>query len=276
MPVIEFGLLALLGVALGSFGTLVGVGGGFLLVPILLFAYPEMAPSTVTAMSLFVVLANATSGTVAYWLQGRIDVRTGLLFAAATLPSAVAGAIVVGFVDRTQFNLIFAVALGAIGVWLLAPRPDTTAIRPPLAGRGVIRRRLTDRNGLSFAYGYRIWQGVSISAVVGFASSFLGIGGGVVHVPAMVMLLRFPVYVATATSQFVLGIMAFEAVAVHVARGTLAWDGTLARAGAVALGAIAGAQVGARVSHRVTGDAILRALGGALILVAARLAWLAR
>jgi len=268
--VIEFGLLALLGVGLGAFGTLVGAGGGFLLVPILLFVYPEMPPKTVTAMSLFVVLANALSGTAAYWRQRRIDLFTGSIFAAATLPSAVAGALIVAYIPRQQFNIIFAVALGAIGLWLVAP------IRDPLTGRGVIRRRLTDRNGLSFVYGYRLWQGLTISSAVGFISSLLGIGGGVVHVPAMVMVLRFPVYVATATSQFVLGVMAFEAVAVHVLQGTLTWDVTLARAGAIAFGAIVGAQAGAHYSHRVRGETILRALGAALILVAARLIWVAR
>ena len=272
---VEFGLLALIGVALGAFGTLVGAGGGFLLVPILLFVYPDMSPKTVTAMSLFVVLANACSGTFAYWRHGRIDFRTGLLFAAATLPSAVAGAVLVAYIPRPQFTCIFAVFLGAIGVWLLLPRPETTAIRAPLTGRGVIRRRLTDRSGLSFVYGYRLWQGLSISAVVGFISSLLGIGGGIVHVPAMVMMLRFPVYVATATSQFVLAVMALEATAVHVAHGTLTWDLTLARASAIAVGAIVGAQAGAHYSHRVRGDTILRALGGALILVAARLLWVA-
>ena len=271
----EFGLLALLGVGLGAFGTLVGAGGGFLLVPILLFAYPTMPVMTVTAMSLFVVLANACSGTLAYWRQRRIDLYTGALFAGATLPGAVAGAIVVAYIPRPAFNAIFAAALGAIGVWLLLPRPATTAIRAPLTGRGVIRRRITDRHGLSFVYGYRRWQGLSISAVVGFVSSLLGIGGGIVHVPAMVMLLHFPVYIATATSQFVLGVMALEATAVHVVHGTLAWDATLARASAIAAGAILGAPFGAYFSHRVHGDMILRALGGALLLVAARLAWTA-
>ena len=72
-----------------------------------------------------------------------------------------------------------------------------------------------------------------------------------------------------------LGVVAFEAVAVHVARGTLTWDLTLARSGAVAVGAILGAQVGARFSHRVGGERILRLLGAALLLVAARLAWTA-
>jgi len=272
--VVEFGLLALLGVALGAFGTLVGAGGGFLLVPILLFVYPDTPPDTITAMSLVVVCANAASGTVAYWRQRRIDLLTGALFAVATLPGAVAGAILVGYIPRQQFNVIFAAALGAIGAWLLLSR-QATAIRDPLTGRGVLRRRITDHTGYTYVYGYRLWHGLSISAVVGFVSSLLGIGGGIVHVPVMVVMLRFPVYVATATSHFVLALMALEATLVHVADGTLTWNIVLARSGAIAVGAIVGAQAGAYFSHRVRGDMILRALGGALIIVAARLAWVA-
>jgi len=273
--VIEFGLLALLGVGLGAFGTLVGAGGGFLLVPILLFVYPDTPPETITAMSLFVVFANAASGTVAYWRQRRIDLLTGAIFALATLPGAVAGAILVGYIPRPIFNVIFAAALLGIGGWLMVSRSAST-IREPLVGPGILRRRITDHTGYTYVYGYNVWQGVGISTVVGFISSLLGIGGGIVHVPVMVVLLRFPVYVATATSHFVLALMAAEATAVHVLDGTLGWGPVLARSAAIAAGAIIGAQAGAYFSHRVRGEAILRALGGALILVALRLAWSAR
>lgn len=273
---IEFTLLAALGLAVGAFGTLVGAGGGFLLVPILLLAYPDMPAAAVTATSLLVVAANAASGTVAYWWQRRIDLHSGLWFAAATLPGALAGAIIVRYIPRGLFDLVFALLLGGIGGWLVLWRRDTTTIREPLAGRGVIRRRITDRAGISFTYGYRLWQGLGISGLVGFVSSLLGIGGGIVHVPAMAIVLRFPVSIATATSHFVLAITAIEATAVHVADGTLAWNAVLGRAAALAAGAGVGAQIGARFSHRVRGESILRALGVALVIVAIRLALTAR
>ena len=269
---IEFGLLALLGIALGGFGTLVGAGGGFLLVPILLFVYPDTPPHTLTAMSLFVVLANAGSGTIAYWRQRRIDFLTGLLFAVATLPGAVGGSLLVVHIPRQLFSVLFAIMLGSVGSWLVLSR-RSTAIRPPLTGRGVLRRRITDHNGFTYVYGYRLWQGMLISSGVGFLSSLLGLGGGIVHVPVMAVVLRFPVYVATATSQFVLALVALEATATHVISGSLAWNEVLARAAAIAVGAVVGAQGGARFSSRVEGETILRALGGALIVVALRLAW---
>ena len=272
--VLEVLLLGLLGFTVGAFGTLVGAGGGFILVPILLLLYPDRPPEVITAMSLFVVLGNASSGTLAYARQGRVDVRSGLSFALATLPGAVAGAIVVKQIDRSTFNLVFAVVLAAIGAYLLLPRPVAT-IREPLRGPGVVRRQIVDRDGVSFFYAYRRWQGLAISAAVGFVSSLLGIGGGIVHVPVMAIVLRFPVHIATATSHMVLALMALEATAVHLADGTLRWDETLAQAAMMALGAIGGAQVGARLSGRVHGEVILRALGGALLLVAARLALVA-
>lgn len=272
---IEFALLTVAGFVIGTFGTLVGAGGGFLLVPLLLLLYPGEPPETVTAISLLVVCANAASGSVAYARQRRIDWLSGALFAAATLPGAVGGALLVQHVPRRAFDLLFAVVLGLIGASLLWPR-HAQAIRAPVTGRWVLHRELQDATGVRYFYSYRAAQGVVISIVVGFVSSLLGIGGGIVHVPMMVVLLHFPVHVATATSHFVLALMALEATIVHVATGTLAWNRALAQGASLGVGALGGAQLGARLAHRVPATAILRALGGALLLVAVRLALIAR
>lgn len=272
---LEYAALGVLGVAVGGFGTLVGAGGGFLLVPILLLLYPEQDPDTITAMSLFVVFANAASGSAAYARQRRIDFRSGGWFALATLPGSLAGVLVVGYLPRRTFDGLFALVLALIGAYLLVPRRGVTPIRAPLTGRGVVRRTIRDRDGQTFVYSYRFWQGMAISLVVGFVSSLLGIGGGIVHVPAMAVLLHFPVHIATATSHFVLAIMALQATGAHAVTGSLGWDEPLARAAAIAAGAVGGAQIGARLAPRVHGPAIIRALGAALVIVAARLALVA-
>ncbi len=263
-------LLLPLGFIVGAFGTLVGAGGGFVLVPVLLLLYPEKDAQTITAMSLFVVVANAISGTAAYARQRRIDYRSGAWFAASTLPGAVAGAIVVGFIPRRAFDGLFAVVLAGIGVYLLL-RKMQQSIVPPVTGRGVVRRRVTDANGNTFAYSFRMPVGLAFSGGIGFLSSLLGIGGGVIHVPVMATILHFPIHIAAATSQFVLMFMAAEGVSVHFATGTLHWDNSLGRAAILAAGAVPGAQAGAWLSRRVRGGMILRALAGALILVGVRL-----
>jgi uncharacterized membrane protein YfcA len=248
----------------------VGAGGGFLLVPILLLLYPDKSPATVTAISLFVVCVNSISGSFAYGLQKRIDVRSGLWFAAGTLPGAVAGAIVVGFIPRRLFDALFAVVLGAAAVYLLFSGRGQRIVEP-VRGRGVVRRVLRDAQGNTFVYSYQLWKGVVISVGVGFLSSLLGIGGGIMHVPLMATVLHFPVHIATATSQFVLGFMAAQGTAVHVFKETLGWDRSLVLAVLLALGAVPGAQAGAWLAHRIDGRLILRVLAVALILVAVRL-----
>lgn len=256
---------------MGSFGTLVGAGGGFILVPVLLLLYPDRDPETITAMSLFVVWANATSGSLSYAFQKRIDYRSGAWFALATLPGAVAGAIVVGYIPRRTFDGIFAAVLVLLGLVLLF-RAASNEIHPPATGWSVVQRRITDRDGNSFFYSFQMWKGVAISTVVGFMSSMLGIGGGVIHVPVMATVLHFPVHIAAATSHFVLAFMAAEGTGVHFLTGALEFDRAFAQSVFLAIGAVGGAQAGAQLSRRVHHTWILRALSVGLLLVGVRLA----
>lgn len=266
--------LVLLGAAVGAFGTVVGAGGGFILVPILLLVYPNEEPRTITAMSLFTVMLNAASGSIAYARQGRIDYLSGGLFALATIPGALAGAVVVAYIPRRLFAGIFATVLGSVGVYLLARRVYS-GFREPLTGYGITHRRIRDRSGVTWRYSFRLWQGMVISVVVGFVSTLLGIGGGIVHMPIMAVVLHFPIHIAAATSQFVLGLMAVEGITVHFATGTLGWDENLGRAALLAAGAIPGAQAGAVIARHLPGEQIIRALGASLLLVALRLGYVA-
>ncbi len=90
-----WGLLAFIGLFIGAFGTLIGVAGGFLLVPILLFLYPQETPATITSITLTVAFFNALSGSIAYGRLRRIDYRSGLLFSLVAVPGAIIGALMV-------------------------------------------------------------------------------------------------------------------------------------------------------------------------------------
>ncbi len=242
--------MVLLGLAVGAYGTIIGAGGGFVLVPLLLVFFPDYGPEEVTAISLAVVWANATSGSVAYARAHRIDYVTGLLFA---------GALVVQYVAERLFSIMFGVMLLMI-VGVLFTRRDATAIREPLgAGGGVLVRTITTEQGVTYRYAYTIWQGVVLSVVVGFASSLFGIGGGVINVPAMIVLFHIPVSFAVATSQFVLAFMAGGGTIVHLANGTLSGE-ALRQAVALGAGAVVGAQIGASLSHRLSSRVVLQLL----------------
>lgn len=254
--------LLLLGFLTGGYGTLIGAGGGFALVPVLLFIYPGEAPEKITSISLAVVFFNALSGTIAYARSGRIQFRTGLVFAVATMPGAVFGALATAAVGRERFDLIFGLILIAMASFLvLNPARKTAADMAQAGGDG--RKALIPHRTTLIA-------GAGASIVFGFISSFFGIGGGFLYVPALVFGLRFPVHIATATSLFVLTITALTGTVTHVAAG-LFEHGFLITV-TVAVGAVFGAQVAARLSHRIAGEWIIRSLAVALGVAGLRLA----
>jgi uncharacterized membrane protein YfcA len=238
-----------IGFVVGAIGTVIGAGGGFLLVPALLILDPDIAPQFVTGISLAVVFFNAASGSVAYARMGRVDFKAGIPFAIAAVPGAIAGAYATSYISRRMFDGIFGSLLIVASVYLFLT-----------AGGKTKQQRCTD---------YNLWLGVVISAGVGFLSSLLGIGGGIIHVPALTYALNFPVHVATATSHFVLSITALTAAIVHVTNGHL--NGQFRTILWLSAGAIAGAQAGAKLSNRVKGVWILRGLAAGLGVVGLRI-----
>jgi uncharacterized membrane protein YfcA len=258
-----FGYVAL-GAAVGALGTLIGAGGGFVLVPVLLFLFPREPAANLTAISLAVVCANALSGTAAYARLGRVDWRSAALFALAGLPGSILGAWLTHGIDRRWFDPLLGVTLMLGGLVVLVQRRE-----PATRVTGEPTRTLVERGGKVQRYSPRIGLGMLVSVGVGVLSSVLGIGGGILHVPAMVYGLGFPTHIATATSHAVVAALTLAAVAVHAADGTLA--PVLARTLPIGAGALLGAQLGARLSTVVQGRWILRALGAGLFAVGVRL-----
>jgi uncharacterized protein len=258
-------LLVALGV--GAFGTLVGAGGGFILTPILLLPYPHDPAKTLTAISLMVVFFNAASGTAAYTRQRRTDFRSGVVFGVATVPGAVAGALLVSHVSRALFDPLMGAVLALLAAWLLFGERMPRA-RPT---RHTVERELVDARGERYRYRVPLARGAVYSLGVGFVSSFLGIGGGVIHVPLLVRALGFPTHIATATSHFVLAIMAGTGTVTHLITGSFQHGHGLRRGAALSLGVVAGAQLGAHVSLRLSGRTIQWLLAVALASLAIRL-----
>ncbi len=260
--------LLLLGLAVGAFGTLIGAGGGFILVPVLAIMYPQAKSELITSISLAIVFLNASSGSVAYARMKRIDYKSALAFGLATLPGSIAGALLTGYVPRRAFDFILGIVLIIIAVFLFV-NPAEGAYAKKLAEKATTHRSFTDRPGNRYNYSFNIRTGIILSFFVGFVSSFLGIGGGIIHVPALISLLDFPAHVATATSHFVLAIMALSGTIVHIINGTL--QEGIRTALFIGIGVISGAQAGAYFSNKVKAKGIVKALAVALVIVGLRL-----
>lgn len=247
-----------LGFCVATYGSIVGAGGGFLLVPLFLLLY-KLPHDLAVGTSLAIVTANALSGTLGYVRDKKIDYRAGVVFALFTFPGAVAGAYTVDLVSGPTFQKVFGISLAVVALYLLfrGARKDAVPYRGKMGWGWVTRAR----------YQYFEPVGATVSLAVGAISSWLGIGGGVVHVPLMAEVLRFPVHTAVATSHFVLGFTALVGSVIHFSQGHV----HLLTAIPASLGALLGAQLGVRIAKTLKGPIIVRALSLTLLAVAARL-----
>lgn len=264
----QYLLLIPLGVIVGTFGTLIGAGGGFILVPVLLLLYPNESPEIITSISLAIVFFNALSGSFAYARMRRIDYKSGAIFSLATIPGSILGAITTSVIPRQIFNGIFGVILILISLFLLLRPKDTRTVLADTLNCGFLCK-VVENDDTVHEYSYNLMLGIGISLVVGYVSSVLGIGGGIIHVPALVNFLNFPIHIATATSHFILAFMALVGTIVHISTGTFSHG--LHRTIFLAIGVLFGAQVGARLSNRIKGNGIIRSLAVALGFVGVRI-----
>jgi uncharacterized membrane protein YfcA len=232
-----------------------------------LLVYPHQSPAQLTAVSLAVVFANVTSGSISYSRLRRIDYRTALMLAPATIPGAVIGAIVVGGIPRAAFDVVMGSALILVAGFLLVKPRGSLPLG--LNGRSVVSRTLTDSDGNHYRYRFNLGLAIVASFGIGFVSSLLGIGGGIVQVPILTTFFGFPAHIASATSQFVQVATSGVGTVTHIFHGDYAsFVGVTV---ALAAGVIVGAQGGAAISRRVAGSSIIRLLAVALGLVGIRL-----
>ncbi len=265
-------LLIIIGFSIGTLGTLIGAGGGFILVPLLILTSPGLSPDEITAISMGVVACNAISGSIAYMKSRRVDYKAGIIFAICTIPGSILGVLTTKIIPRNVFDALFGVVLLLLAVFLFfkgGKRPETG--NNAIIHKNWVTRHLVDRFGVTYDYSYNIYWGMILSVFVGYFSPLLGIGGGIIHVPAMSEWLLFPVHIATATSHFILAIMATVSVITHYFQGSYNNPVVAKMLIGLAIGVIPGAQLGAYLSRRMKGRVIIKALAVSLAIVGIRI-----
>lgn len=246
-----FWLLALIGFAIGCYGTIVGIGGGPLILPLLVFFY-GWENELLVATSLFIVFLNASSGCAGYSTQKRIDYKGGIKFTLAAMPGALISSFTHHLFNLTFFNVLFGIFLLFLAGYTIfslgrIDKPvEQKAIREAKA-LGYRRVKFTDRFGVKYDFYSNDQMGVSMNLMLGFFCGFLGIGGGVFQVPILIFLLRYPSHIATATSHFVTLLTCAIALLPHVFLGNVMY----AQAFWMGIGVVIGAQAGARIAPRL-------------------------
>ena len=184
----------IVGLAAGLIGSIVGLGGGVILVPALLILYEISSlfdwatASTVAALSLVVIVFTAASSTYAYTKQKRVDYKIGVYFLAGSLPAGLIGAWLNQFVDTEVFSVSLGfVMLGIFVIFLLRKKYQSKEKLHRKPKKNHIIRNYT-LHQIDYEYSFSPIGAAAVSFVVGLLSGFFGIGGGSLMVPAMILL----------------------------------------------------------------------------------------
>jgi uncharacterized protein len=253
------------GVAAGLFGSLLGLGGGILLVPILtlVFGLPLL-----TAVGVSLVCVIVTSGAAAgVYLERHVaNLRLGMTLELFTAIGALGGGLVAFLLPERVLEVLFA-ALLAYTAFTMARRgrvivPPETAVEGETAPAD--RSFVASLSGPTYRV-HRLGLGMVGSVFAGVTSALLGIGGGLVKVPVMHVIMGVPLRVATATSNLMIGITASASAIIYLLRGGI--DPYVASP--TAIGVFVGASIGSRIAHRID----LRILRGLFVVILLYTAW---
>ncbi len=231
-----------LGFAAGILGSMIGLGGGIIVVPVLTFlGFP---PTAAASNSLFAALSNAIASTISYSRQKRIEYSLGVKLGLLSIPGTVLGAIISTDVTPGVFKILFGLVLIASAAYIF--------LRKKFEGRD---RRLSVQMTV-FVIGASFFAGI--------ISSFFGIGGGTVFVPLMVVGMGMAMKKAAPTSQLILLFASLSGVIAH----SLLGHPDLLQAGFLAIGSFFGGLLGARLSIDIK-ERYLQVLTSVVILIAA-------
>ena len=239
---IEYLWLIPLGFVAGVLGSMIGLGGGIIVVPILTFF--GFSPTLAASNSLFAAFSNAVASTISYSRQKRIEYSLGLKLGLLSVPGTVLGAYISSDVTPEIFKILFGFVLIASAIYII--------LRKRIEGR----EKNFSKQMMVFAVGASFFAGI--------ISAFFGIGGGIIFVPLMVVGMGMAMKKAAPTSQLILLFASFSGVIVH----TILGHSDFLQAGLLASGSFTGGLVGARLSLDIK-ERFLQILVSVVIIAAA-------
>jgi uncharacterized membrane protein YfcA len=236
-------ILPIIGFLVGILASLVGVGGGIIIVPLLTLAF-SFSPSNAVGTSLAVILFTAAAAALNFSRQKRIYYKTGLILASMTAPGAFLGAYLTSIIPSDLLGLFFGVFLIIISFYIII---ETTGLRKKETKHEAKFGKNFEKD--LFANKRKLVFGVALGFFGGLASGLLGIGGGIILVPIMTIVLGMTIHFAVATSMVVMFVTSLSGVGQHYFLGNINFEYALL----LGIGSIAGAQVGAHSSKKISG-----------------------
>ena len=257
-------LIFVVSLIIGGLGSMLGIGGGVLLIPLLMGLFHVPIKTAIGASIVSVIATSSAAGAV-YVGRGLAHTRLSMVLEIATTIGALAGGITAVLISSHLLESAFAALLVYVAFSLRRLSIHEGSARPT----GLLDTNYTDPfNGETITYGVRnLPQGLGASFIAGNISGLLGIGGGIIKVPIMNLVMGVPLRAAIATSNFMIGITAATSAVVYYQHGYL--DPRIAIP--TSLGVLIGAQIGTRIGGRVRSQRLKQVFQWLLLVFAAQM-----
>jgi len=275
------GLVAALGgtgLVAGLLGSMLGVGGGILIVPILTLAF-HLPIQVAIGSSLVAIVANACTAAGIYTKVRLTNIKLGLLLETTTIPGAIIGGFAAVFIAPSILSALFGLVLIYVAYTMITRQHFMSVDTQPddhlhLAEPGKISDNLSgsltdsyyDRN-LDEVVTYKVTRipaGLGTGFFAGILSSLLGVGGGIINVPVMHLLMGVPIKAAIATSTFIIALTAAAGAFIYQYYGNI-YPFIIAP---LVIGIVIGSRTGVEITQRTEGVWLRRIFGIFLLLVA--------
>lgn len=267
-------VLSLFGVALsaGFLGSLLGLGGGLIIVPSLTLGFGIDMHLAVGA-SIVAVVATSSGSAVAYLRDHMSNLRVAMLLEIGTVSGALTGAYLSGYLHTKWLMILFGIVMSVSAMAMLrrGGKGHGQEVADPMADRLHLHGRFFDKS-LGKEVVYRVKRsklGMILMYFAGMLSALLGIGSGVLKVPAMDLAMGLPLKVSSATSNVMMGVTAAASAAFYFTRGNI--DPFIA--GPVAVGVVTGATLGSKCLGRVDNRLLRGTFISIMIFVACQMVW---
>lgn len=275
MTPLEFTLITFfVSIVAGLVGSLLGLGGGIVVVPVLTLLLKVDIHYAIGA-SIISVIATSSGAAASYVKQHMTNLRVAMLLEVGTAAGALSGAFLASYISGRWLFILFGLVLAYTAVQMFRGGAEKTSAsaapkKPdPLADRLALHGHYFDE-AIKQEIHYRVGKtrvGIILSYFAGINSALLGVGGGVIKVPAMNVAMGIPLKVATATSNFMIGVTAAASAGVYFVRGDI--DPFIA--GPVAAGVMLGAVGGSKLLGRTKSSTIRRAFVIVLLWVSVQM-----
>ncbi len=195
-----------------------------------------------------------------------IDYRTTILLSIGTVPCGILGAYITKFLSFSWLVNMFAIFLIFISIKIFSSKDDNNPPRSISLPQS-LNRQLIDSRGRVFKYNIYLIPGLIAGCVAGFVSGLLGIGGGTVMVPVMVLLVGMPMHISISASMLIICFTSLSSVSVHLSLGHISFNFAFL----LAIGTIIGAQIGARLASKINPKHLRRLFALILIIISLRM-----